>query len=93
MASSTGSHEKKKAKLKRKEASLRRLIASGATREKLLDAALAVRDARVRAQSANQYQQGRVNFEDRTLRLKFDRQLTALQSITPEAVLAEFLTE
>ena len=84
-------YEKNKIRLARREHNLRRLIARGASREKLLKAALAIRDGRIRVLRAKQYQNASVSFVDRAVRLQYEEDIKVLQSLTAEAVLAEYL--
>jgi hypothetical protein len=82
---------RKRTRLARKEAKLRRLIARGADREKLLEAALEVRDGMIVAIRDRQYQQGAVVFEDRIIREKNDADQKAIRELSAEAVLSVFL--
>jgi hypothetical protein len=93
MAGYIVNHTKKKRQLEKKVAQLRRLMARGADPEKLLEAALEVRDARVSALRARHNEHSRTSDVNRDVRLRMDRRLNELRSITAEAVLAEFLVQ
>lgn len=94
MASYVAHHTKKLEMLEQKELKLKRLLKRGTSEEKLLEAALLVRDARVRVFKAKLA----------TIPPKDDpqtaRQLSSLRdkisrssAISPDAVLAEFRRE
>ena len=90
MASFVPYHRKKKEHLAKKEQELRRLIERSASREKLLIAALEVRDGRIRVLRALQNQNPERNARERALFLKHGDQIKALLALTPEIVLAEY---
>jgi hypothetical protein len=85
-------HGKKRERLKRQEDALRRLIRRGASRDKLLKAALEVRDCRIRVLRVKQATNPERNQEERAAFIKVERDIEALQAVTADEVLAEFLT-
>ena len=93
MASFIPHHTKKKEGLVRKENALRRLIERGAGRVKLLSAAIKVRDGRIALLRAKQSRNLWGPTPNRAVFLKDEERIRALQAVTAEAVLAEFLEE
>lgn len=91
MASFIANHRKKKERLKRNEEGLRRLIKSGASRERLLKEALAVRDSRIRVLRAKQNQNPERTAEDRAVFLRDEAKIVSVQALTAEAILGEYL--
>jgi len=91
MASFVPRHSKKKDGLRRDEQALRRLIERGASRRKLLNAALRVRDDRIRVLRAKQNQNLERNATERADFLRDEEKIKALKLVTPEMILAEFL--
>ena len=84
-------HRKKKERLARLEQQLRRLIALQASEEKLLKVALEIRDARIRVLRAKQNQNPERTAAQRAVFLKDSERIRELQTLTEEAVLAEYL--
>ena len=91
MASFVPYHRKKKESLARKEGALRRLVEHGADPEKLLNAALEVRDGRIAVLRAKQNQNPERNAAERAVFLKDQDAIRALSEMTAKMVLAEFL--
>jgi hypothetical protein len=91
MASFIPHHRKKLDRLKRVEDDLRRLIARGASREQLLEAAAEVRDCRIRVLRAKQNKNPERTPQERAAFLKVEGKIRALKAMNAEAVLAEFL--
>ena len=77
----------------RKENALRRLIANGGTRAKLLSAALVVRDARIAVLRAKQNQNPERNVSERAMFLQDEESIERLRAKTSDAILAEFLPD
>ena len=92
MASFVANHRKKRELLLKKEQELHRLIERGAEHEKLLVAALEVRDARIRVLRAKQNQNPESNAEERAIFLKDGEAIKDLLTLTPEAVLADYFS-
>jgi hypothetical protein len=86
-------HRKKKERLAKKERELQRLIERGASREKLLQAALEVRDGRIRVLRALQNQNPERNAKDRAIFLKHTDQIKVLLDLTAEMVLDEYVNQ
>jgi hypothetical protein len=93
MASFIPNHRKKKESLARKKMQLRRLIVAGADREKLLQAALKVRDGRISVLRAKQNQNPERNANERAVFLNDEEKIRALRALSAEAILAEFLPD
>jgi hypothetical protein len=91
MASFVPYHRKKQERLERNEEVLRRLIERGASREKLLKAALELRDGRIRVLRAKQNQNPERNVRERAVYLKDEEKIKVLRAVTAEAILAEFV--
>jgi len=91
MASFVPNHRKKKERLDRQEENLRRLIDRGASRERLLKAALEVRDGRVRVVRAKQNQNPERNAAERAVFLKDEDEIKVLRALIAEEVLSEYL--
>ena len=81
----------KKLSLRRKEDELRRLIARGANRVKLLKAALAVRDGRISGLRAVQNHNPESSAKERAIYVKHEAKIAALRRLTAEEVLAEYV--
>jgi hypothetical protein len=91
MASFVPYHGKKRDRLNRLEERLRRLIARGASAEKLLAASLAIRDCRIAVLRARQNQNPESNAEMRAEFLMLQDKIDGLRALSAEAVLAEYM--
>jgi hypothetical protein len=91
MASFIPNHRKKKDRLKTVERLLIRLIERKADRDKLLKVAMEIRDGRIRVLRAKQNENPEKTTAQRAIFLKDQERIRALQAITAEAVLAEYL--
>lgn len=89
MASFVPYHGKKRDRLERLEERLRRLIGRGASEEKLLVAALAIRDCRIAVLRARQNQNPESDAQLRAAFLELQNKIDALKALSAEAVLAE----
>ena len=89
MASFVPNHRKKIEHLAKKEMELRRLIDRGASQDKLLQAALEVREGRIRVLRAKQ---NKTHPEEVATFQKDESAIQALKALTAEAVLAEYLS-
>ena len=88
MASFVPNHRKKLKHLAKKELELLRLIERGAGQEKLLQVALEVRDGRIRVLRAKQ---NKTHSEEIAIFEKDKAAIQSLETLTAEAVLAEYL--
>ena len=88
MASFVPNHRKKLKHLAKKELELLRLIERGAGQEKLLQVALEVRDGRIRVLRAKQ---NKTHPEEIAIFEKDKAAIQSLETLTAEAVLAEYL--
>jgi hypothetical protein len=89
MASFIPNHRKKKDRLARLEAELQRLVARGASREGLLQAASEIREGRIRVLRAKQYQNPERSPEERAVFLKHEAATAVLRDLPAEVILAE----
>jgi hypothetical protein len=87
MASFVPHHRKKIEQLEKRERTLKRLLDSGATREKLLAAASDVRDARIRVLRAKQNE---LNPMEEVAFQRLKAKIAAIQEVPAEKILAEF---
>jgi hypothetical protein len=90
MASFIPNHRKKKERLRHLKDLLRRLLAKGASEEKLRAAAVQIRDGRIRALRAMQNHNPERTPQQRADFLKLQAEIDALKSVSAESVLAEY---
>ena len=76
--------------LRRKEDELRRLIEREASEDEVLAAAVEVREARIRVLRVKQ-SSDRETYVDRTKYDKIEDEISAIQALSDEAVLGEYL--
>jgi hypothetical protein len=80
---------KKEKKLTRKESKLQRLIQNGASVERLIEAAIEVRESRIRVLQSKQSNNPK-SYEQREVVLGLEDAVNALQNTPVEVVIAEF---
>jgi hypothetical protein len=80
---------KKEKKLTRKESKLQRLIQNGASVERLIEAAIEVRESRIRVLRSKQ-SNNPSSYEQREVVLGLEDAVNALQNTPVEVVIAEF---
>jgi predicted RNA-binding Zn ribbon-like protein len=90
MASFVANHQKKIGRLAKRVKNLRRLIKHGSSPDKLLKAALEIRDGRIRVLRAKQ-NQNPASAEERVVFLRDEEQIKAVAELTAEQVLAEYI--
>lgn len=90
MASFVANHRKKKEHLLDRENDLRRLLDREASNEKLLEAAIQVREARIRVARVKQVI-GPQSMVDNDVRIRIEGEIASLQALSAEQVLAEFV--
>jgi hypothetical protein len=91
MASFIPNHRKKKDRLAKLESELQRLIARGASREELLQAASELREGRIRVLRAKQNQNPERSDSERAVFVKHAAEIAALRELPAEVILAEYL--
>lgn len=89
MASFVANHRKKKEHLLDRENDLRRLIERDASKEKLREAAIQIREARIRVARVKQVI-GPQSMVDNEVRIRIENELAALQALSAEEILAEY---
>ena len=90
MASFIANHQKKIGRLAKRVKNLRRLIKQGSSRDKLLKAALEIRDGRIRVLRAKQNQNPE-SATERAVFLREEEEIKAVGELSAEQVLAEYL--